>query len=121
MLRVFEGITMGHRHQSRQTLPILLRKEEFEPEDESRKNRDYSLSRQGVKELDGMTRSVVNILNHYSDERIASQSRHNSRPGTPMGSPMFHSTRLPSSGYSTPTTYGSASHTRPGTPSKLRR
>jgi small subunit ribosomal protein S24e len=120
MLRVFEGITMGRRHQP---LPILPREEETEDEGDSK--RDCSLSRQEIKELDELTRSVVNVLNRYSDERIASQSRHNSRPGTPMaspmGSPMLHSMRLPSSGYSTPTTYGSASHTRPGTPSRLRR
>lgn len=125
MLRVFEGITMSRRHRSRRTLPILPREEESESEDEGDKNRDYSLSRQEVRELDELTRSVVNILNRYSDERIASQSRHNSRPGTPMaspmGSPMLHSMRLPSSGYSTPSTYGSAFHSRPGTPSRLRR
>ncbi|KXN90025.1 putative ATP-dependent RNA helicase DHX36 [Leucoagaricus sp. SymC.cos] len=125
MLRVFEGITMSRKNRLRQPLPILPREEESESEDEGDLEKDYSLSRQEVRELDELTRNVVNILNRYSDERIATQSRHNSRPGTPMaspmGSPMLHSTRLPSSGYSTPNTYGSAFHSRPGTPSKLRR
>ncbi|KAF9453818.1 P-loop containing nucleoside triphosphate hydrolase protein [Macrolepiota fuliginosa MF-IS2] len=124
MLRVFEGITMSRRHRARQPLPALSREEESESEDEEGKSRDYSLSRQEVRELDQLTRSVVSILNRYSDERIATQSRHNSRPGTPMtspmGSPMLHSMRLPSSGYSTPN-YGSAFQSRPGTPSRLRK
>lgn len=124
MLRVFEGITMSRRHRTRQPLPILPREEESESEDEGGKDKDYSLSRQEIQELDQLTRNIVNILNRYSDERVASQSRHNSRPGTPMaspmGSPMLHSMRLPNSGYSTPN-YGSAFHSRPGTPSRLRK
>ncbi|KAG6898096.1 hypothetical protein C0992_005423 [Termitomyces sp. T32_za158] len=86
MLRVFEGITMGRRHR-RGIVPIMPREEaECGDEDE---DRDYSLSRDEVKELDLMTRDVVRILNRYSDERIASQSRQNSRPATPLGSPSF--------------------------------
>ncbi|KAF8078620.1 P-loop containing nucleoside triphosphate hydrolase protein [Lyophyllum atratum] len=98
MLRVFEGITMGRRH------------------------RRGSAMRE-VKELDLMTRDVVRILNRYSDERMASQSRQNSRPATPMGSPSTQPIRLPGSisGYSTPTFGGSAYNSRPGTPSRLSR
>ncbi|TFK41154.1 P-loop containing nucleoside triphosphate hydrolase protein [Crucibulum laeve] len=122
MLRVFEGITMGRRHQRRQPLPVLPREEESESGDED--DRDYSLSREEVKELDFLTRDVVGILNRYSDERIATQSRSNSRAATPMGTPMsspsLQSIRLPGtskSGYSTPNYYQS----RPGTPSRLSR
>ncbi|KAG6911959.1 hypothetical protein DXG01_000207 [Tephrocybe rancida] len=120
MLRVFEGITMGRRHR-RGTVPVMPR-EEAESGDED-DDRDYSLSRDEVKELDLMTRDVVRILNRYSEERMASQSRHNSRPATPMGSPSVQSSRIPgsNSGYSTPTFGGSAFNSRPGTPSRLRR
>lgn len=123
MLRVFEGITMGGRHRKGQSLPVLPREEESESgyEDETR---DYSMSTDEVKELDYITRDVVRILNGYSDERISSQSRQNSRPATPMGSPLMPAMRLPGgssfSGYSTPT-YGSTYNSRPGTPSKLSR
>ncbi|KAG5635573.1 hypothetical protein H0H81_010758 [Sphagnurus paluster] len=124
MLRVFEGITMGRRHRRRNsTMPVLPREEEPESGDED-EDKDYSLSRDEVKELDLMTRDVVRILNRYSDERMASQSRQNSRPGTPMGSPSTHTSRLPGSlsGYSTPTTFGSSAYnSRPSTPSRLRR
>lgn len=118
MLRVFEGITMGRRHR-RGTIPVMPREEaECGDEDE---DRDYSLSRDEVKELDLMTRDVVRILNRYSEERMASQSRQNSRPATPMESPSVEPTRIPSvSGYSTPTIGGSMFHSRPGTPSRLR-
>lgn len=119
MLRVFEGITMGRRVRGRQVLPVLPREEESESGDED-EDRDYSLSRDEVKQLDLMTRDVVNILNRYSDERIATQSRQNSRPATPMGSPSWPSSQLPRgsiSGYSTPQSFLS----RPGTPSRLSR
>jgi len=122
MLRVFEGITMSRRRWIRQPLPILPREGESESEDSEK---DYSLSSQEIRELDDLTRNVVNVLNRYSDEKIASQSRQNSRPGTPgaspMGSPTYHPVRLPSSGYSTPSTFSSVFHSRPGTPSRLRR
>lgn len=125
MLRVFEGITMGKRQRRGQMLPIAPREQESEFEDESGEEdkKDYSMSREEVKELDLMTRDVVRILNQYSEERIATQSRHNSRPATPMGSPSFQSMRLPGSfsGYSTPNYGGSAYNSRPGTPSKLSR
>ncbi|KAG6857567.1 hypothetical protein H0H87_000166 [Tephrocybe sp. NHM501043] len=120
MLRVFEGITMGRRHR-RGTIQVMPR-EEAESGDED-EDRDFSLSRDEVKELDLMTRDVVRILNRYSDERMASQSRQNSRPATPIGSPSVQPTRVPGSisGYSTPTFGGSAFNSRPGTPSRLRR
>lgn len=124
MLRVFEGIIMGKRHRRGQTLPILPREEESESGDEDEDMNDYSMSREEVKELDLMTRDVVRILNRYSEERAATQSRNNSRPATPMGSPSFQSMRLPGSslsGYSTPNYGGSAYNSRPGTPSKLSR
>lgn len=117
MLRVFQGITMS---QLRTRQPHLAR----EREESGESKEEYSLSKQEMLELDQLTRSVVNILNRYSDERVAAQSRHNSRPGTPMaspiGSPMSRSIRVSNSGYSTPP-YGSNFYSRPGTPSRLRK
>lgn len=123
MLRVFEGITMGRRHRRGAILPAIPREEESESGDED-EDRDYSMSRDEIKDLDLMTRDVVRILNRYSDERVATQSRQNSRPATPMGSPSMQSMRLPGSslsGYSTPQYGGSAFSSRPGTPSRLSR
>jgi hypothetical protein len=124
MLRVFEGIVMGRQKRHwRDMIPILPR-EEAESDDDDLKM-DYSLSSEEIKELDLLTRDIVRILNRYSEERIATQSRHNSRPGTPMDSPAFASLKLPSvgsrSGHSTPYNIGSAYNSRPGTPSRLSR
>lgn len=121
MLRVFEGIVMSRRNK-RQIQSINSREDEIEDDREK-----AALSKEEVKELDLMTRDVVNILNRFSDERIATQSRSNSRPatpiGTPLGSPSFQSLRLPTvpgsgprSGYSTP-----SYQSRPSTPSRLSR
>jgi len=120
MLRVFEGIAMSRVHKG-QALPVRPREEESQSEswDEEDSKRDYSLSPQEVGELDYMTRDVVNILNRYSEDRIASQSRQNSRAATPVASPSWHNSRLPGgsfSGYSTPNHL----YSRPGTPSRLR-
>lgn len=126
MLRVFEGIVMGRQKRHlRDTTPILPREEAETDDDDDDSTKDYSLSPSEIRELDLMTRDIVRILNRYSEERIATQSQHNSRPGTPMGSPasVFSSLKLPSiesrSGYSTP--YNSAFSSRPGTPSRLSR
>jgi hypothetical protein len=124
MLRVFEGIVMGRQKRRRGgMMPILLREEAESDEDDPKK--DYSLSSEEIRELDLLTRDIVRILNRYSEERVATQSRHNSRPGTPMDSPTFASLKLPSigpkSGYSTPYNIGSAYNSRPGTPSRLSR
>lgn len=122
MLRVFEGITYNrHRQQSnRIRAPPARRDDEKEDEsddDDDESSRDKSLSMKEVKELDTFTQDIVRILNRYGDERVSSQSRHNSRPATPMGSPSWGSSSLPSfggmrSGASTP--FGSLS--RAGTP-----
>ena len=124
MLRVFEGIMMGRQKRHwRDKMPVLPREEAESDDDDPRK--DYSLSPTEIKELDLLARDIVKILNRYSEERIATQSRHNSRPGTPMGSPTFHSLKLPSigsrSGHSTPYNIGSTYNSRPGTPSRLSR
>ncbi|KDR84993.1 hypothetical protein GALMADRAFT_233530 [Galerina marginata CBS 339.88] len=122
MLRVFEGITMS-RQRKGQKLPVLPREEEdeFESGDEVETTKSYTLSSEEIRELDLMTRDVVSLLNRYSDERIASQSRQHSRAATPIGSPFSSFTRLPGSGsvsgYSTP----SFNQSRPGTPSRFRR
>ncbi|KAH7930973.1 P-loop containing nucleoside triphosphate hydrolase protein [Leucogyrophana mollusca] len=128
MLRVFEGIVMGRRRRQVRGsfVPRALSREESESGDEdTNPNKDYSLTMEEIKELDLLTRDMVRILDRYSEERIASQSRQNSRPGTPMGSPAFSSIRLPSvgsrSGQSTPFGVGSAYNSRPSTPSRLSR
>ncbi|KAJ6519821.1 P-loop containing nucleoside triphosphate hydrolase protein [Mycena sanguinolenta] len=106
MLRVFEGIIFSRRQSRAANLPILPREEE--PEDEAGDDyvKDLSLSSSEIKELDMLTRDLVRILNRYSDERMASQSRQSSRPATPYGR----------SGFSTP---GNLS--RPATPSRSSR
>lgn len=124
MLRVFEGIVMGKRQRHWRDMISILPREAESDEDDGRN--DYSLSSEEIKELDFLTRDIVRILNRYSEERIATQSRHNSRPGTPMDySPTFASLKLPlvgsRSGHSTPYNMGSAYSSRPGTPSRLSR
>jgi small subunit ribosomal protein S24e len=124
MLRVFEGITMGRLRRQRNMPTVLSHEEEAESGDDDN-GKDHSLSSTEVKELDHFTRDIVRVLNRYSEERIASQSRQNSRPATPMGSPSLSSVRLPGgpprSGYATPFGVGSAYNSRPGTPSRLSR
>jgi small subunit ribosomal protein S24e len=120
ILRVFEGITFQrHRNRARNMVP-LAREEEREDEsddDDDAAVTDYSLSAKEIKDLDRMTTDIVRVLNYYTEERLASQSRHNSRPGTPMSSPMFGMSRLPGrSGTSTPYGTLSAYNSRPGTP-----
>lgn len=117
MLRVFEGISMARKHLRGHSTSVLPREEESGDEDEG-PDRDYSLSSQEVKELDMMTKDIVNVLTLYSEERMSTQSANTSRPATPMGSPMRRMSRLPGgiqTGYNTP--YQS----RPGTPSRLSR
>lgn len=120
MLRVFEGIAMSRMHRG-QALSVPPREEESESEswDEGDSKKNYSLSLQEVEELNFITRDVVNILNRYSEDRIANQSRQNSRAATPVASPSWQNSRLPGgsvSGYSTPNHF----YSRPGTPSRLR-
>jgi small subunit ribosomal protein S24e len=129
MLRVFEGITFQrHRQRSRRDMVPLAREDEREDEsdddDDGAVLRDYSLAPAEVRDLDAMTTDIVRVLNNAADERIASQSRHNSRPGSPASSPMFGSSRLPAgngggnarSGTSTPFGAFSAFNSRPGVP-----
>jgi small subunit ribosomal protein S24e len=123
MLRVFEGIIMSRQRRG-QSLPILPREESESGDIDD--DKDYSMSREEVKELDLLTRDVVRILNQYSEERATIQSRYNSRPATPMGSPSIQPLRLPGSslsGYSTPSYGGSTlvASSRTSTPSKLSR
>ncbi|KAJ3779234.1 hypothetical protein FB446DRAFT_711436 [Lentinula raphanica] len=104
MSRVFEGIVMGRR--KHRNLKVLPREEDAVLEsgdDEMDANRDYSLSPTEVKELDLLSRDVVNILNQYSSERGV-----DSVPGTRAGTPStrFGTSRFsggyPGSGYNTP-------------------
>jgi len=117
MLRVFEGILMS-RQRGKSNLRVLPREADDEAEWEDEDDlKDYSLSRDEVRDLDEMTSALVNLLNRYSDERIATQSVQNSRAGTPAGSPFLNSGRqLPGSGRNTP-----FYQSRPGTPSRFRR
>jgi hypothetical protein len=123
MLRVFDGITRERRHQQR-SLPLrnipLVGEAESGDEDDSD---DKTMTAAEVKELDRFTHKLVRILNRYNEERMASPSRQNSRPATPMGSPSLSSVRLPGpwSGYSSPYNVGSAYNSRPNTPSRLSR
>jgi HrpA-like RNA helicase len=127
-LRVYEGITAAKRNLHGRV--IMPRPEEKEEESDNdgddeagqARARDLSLSSTEVGEFEDFSRNLVYILNQYSDERIASQSATNSRPATPVDSPYFGLSRLPSmrSGTSTPYNIGSAFNSRPGTPSRLR-
>ena len=127
-LRIYEGIIMAKRN--RHGRIIMPRPEEKEEESDDdgddetgqARARDLSLSSTEIGEFEEFTRNLVYILNQYSDERIASQSVTNSRPATPVDSPYFGLSRLPSmrSGTSTPYNIGSAFNSRPGTPSRLR-
>ena len=123
MLRVFDGITRERRHR-RRTVPLrnipLVGEVESGDEDD---NDDNEMSPAEVRELDRFTHDLVNILNRYNEERMASQSRQSSRPATPMGSPSLSSVRLPGpwSGCSSPYSAGSTYNSRPNTPSRLSR
>jgi len=127
-LRVYEGIIMAKRNwHGRIIVPRPEAKEEESDDDGDDETgqaraRDLSLSSTEIGEFEDLTRNLVYILNQYSDERIASQSATNSRPATPVDSPYFGLSRLPSmrSGTSTPYNIGSAFNSRPGTPSRLR-
>ncbi|KAH8100720.1 P-loop containing nucleoside triphosphate hydrolase protein [Cristinia sonorae] len=146
ILRVFQGITLGHannRRGGRRHVPISRREEREEEsgdEDEDVALKDYSLTTKEIHELDEMTHDIVGILNDYGTYRIANQSRVPSRAATPSGSPTMPMSRLalatrggldwPSlgrgpnggsrSGYSTPYHTYAYFMSRPGTPSRLR-
>lgn len=129
MLRVFQGIIKAQTKRSKHFRPVRHDEREDESGDEDEDAASESaLSSTEVQELDLMTGDIVRILNAYNNYRIANQSRHNSRPGTPMSSPGWRPGRLPTlgngtrSGYSTPHHNGSigAFSSRPNTPSRLR-
>ena len=127
-LRIYEGIIMAKRNRhGRVIIPRPEEKEEESDDDTDDETgqaraRDLSLSTTEIGEFEELTRNLVYVLNQFSDERIASQSATNSRPATPVDSPYFGISRLPSmrSGASTPYNIGSAFNSRPGTPSRLR-
>ncbi|KAJ3865469.1 hypothetical protein EV359DRAFT_80449 [Lentinula novae-zelandiae] len=104
MTRVFEGIVMGGR--KHRNLQVLPREEEVSEsgDDTIDDSRDYTLSKTEVKELDLLSRDLVNILNQYSSERGV-ESVPATRPGTPLtrpGTPRFSGSGYPGSGYTTP-------------------
>ncbi|CCM07097.1 uncharacterized protein FIBRA_09424 [Fibroporia radiculosa] len=124
MLRVFEGIIARQSQPGRRRNHIRNDGKEEESGDEDDAIRP--LTGVEVTELDLMAEDIVNLLNSYSKYRVSMQSRQNSRPATPMDSPSFLSSRLPSlggsrSGYSTPYHVGSTFSSRPSTPSRLSR
>jgi small subunit ribosomal protein S24e len=123
-LRIFAGIIADRRQQNTRSVPMPMSRRDAENEEESGSEddelKDHSLTKVEVAEFNQFTRDIVRVLNRYNEERIQTQSRQNSRPGTPMGSPLsspsFGLTRLPSFGGSR-----SAYNSRPGTPSPLSR
>lgn len=131
MSRVFQGLIMKNRKQPRRNAPPVEPREEEESGDEDDEStKDLSLSEVEIRQLDFLTRDIVRVLNRYAEERIATQSRSNSRPVTPMGSPSLGGQgRLPQlhprSGASSPYPSSpfmgprSAFNSRPSTPSRL--
>ena len=130
MLRVYQGIIKAQANRKLQSRYNRRDDRRDDKEDESgdEDEVDAPLSPTEKHEFDLMTRDVVRIMTDYHKYRIANQSRRNSRPGTPMASPMWTPGRLPPlgsgtrSGYSTPRLTAAASqfHSRPNTPSRLR-
>lgn len=123
MLRVFEGI-IKLRNKRR----VVTEGKEDESGDEDEDVPKETLSSTEIRELDLMTRDIVSTLNSYSSYRLRNQSRHNSRPATPMDSPFRSQNHLPNvgsgarSGYSTPRHMNNvAFSSRPGTPSRFSR
>lgn len=109
MTRVFEGIVMGRR--KNRNLTVLPREEQGLSEsgdDAIDDAKDYSLSKVEVKELDLLSRDLVNILTQYSSER-----GFDSRPSTRAGTPML---KYPGSGHSTPFGAHSQYNSRASTP-----
>jgi small subunit ribosomal protein S24e len=125
MLRVFEGLMMQKQRRPRVFAPVASRDEEEYGDDDENRTVPSPLSAKEIQELDYMTKHVVGILDRFGEDFVASQSRANSRPVTPSGSPLMSSTRLlqTRSGTSTPWGPGtrSAYNSRPGTPSLLAR
>ena len=123
MLRVFEGII---KLRSKRRMVREGKEEESGDEDEDVPSE--TLSSTEIRELDYMTQDIVSTLNNYGSYRLQNQSRHSSRPATPMGSPFFPQSLLPNvgsgarSGYSTPRYMSNvAFSSRPGTPSRFSR
>lgn len=113
MLRVFEGmfINMKSQRMSRQSgiyVPPNARQNHapaYEDELEIDDGRGALLSTAELKDVDELTRGIVQVLDDYAEERRVSQSRRNSRPATPMAPSMW-----PGSGTSTPRRYDSRPH-----------
>ncbi|KAL0581610.1 hypothetical protein V5O48_000426 [Marasmius crinis-equi] len=115
MLRVFEGILMTKRH-NRDSLGVASREAESEFDDFDTE-RNVALSPKEMKELDLLSRDLVNILDMYAEDRRQSQSRFPSRPQTPSGGgPGGLRSLYPASGYSTPNGMRSQFNSRASTP-----
>lgn len=90
MLRVFEGVSRAQRSLRTLAVPSTstisgprynMDAESDESDDDSQRQ-DRRLSQTEVKELDFLTRDIVNILNGYSEERLGVRSTKTSPPGT---------------------------------------
>ncbi len=95
MLRVFEGISAANSQKLqdriiRSRAKFALKEddvestEEEERDDDDQDDKATPLSRVEIVEIDFLTNDVVGILETFSEERIASQSRRTSRPDTPI-------------------------------------
>jgi small subunit ribosomal protein S24e len=136
MLRVFEGINSMEVSQRRsgsapstagKYVPPFRRQnrdneenESGEEDDGEQKRNKGQLTKDEIKELDVFTHEIVRILDRYADERRLTQSRRNSRPATPVVTPMMAARALPAldgswrSGASTPLRYESRPASRLG-------
>lgn len=125
MLRVYDGILVNQQRGGRTRRRTILTRDNADERDDDDLflSDDLSMSPREIADLDMITRDVVRILNRFSEERLASQSRSTSRSATPIASPAFSSSRLPNigsrSGYATPHNVESVYNSRPATPSRL--
>ncbi|KAF8337571.1 uncharacterized protein EI90DRAFT_3152220 [Cantharellus anzutake] len=89
MLRVFEGISAANSQRSRERLiqsafKFAQNDDVSDSDDDDQDDEATPLSQEEIDEIDSLTDDVVEILEMFSEERIASQSRMTSRPSTPV-------------------------------------
>ena len=121
MLRVFEGISAANsqklqdrimRSQARSALKgndDVGGTSEQDRDDDDQDDKATSLDQEEIVEIDLLTNDVVEILEMFSEERIASQSRRTSRPNTPISlrpSPSMGAAPLPNVGAGSAFTQG---------------
>lgn len=126
LLRVFEGVAMMKIRTAPDSNDSprseVDNNDDYELVEESnRTSKDRKLTPKELREVGFLTHDIVRILEQYSEERLASHSRANSRPATPV---FFTSAgRTPGAGSGvrsgTSTPYNTGYDSRPGTPSRL--